>query len=329
MAEEAPRALRSGEVRIRNMAAGICGTDVHIYEGGKGSADVTPPVVLGHEYAGLVTEVGEGVTTVRVGDRVTVDPNIYCGKCRPCRMGKKQLCHHLEAVGVTRDGGFAEYSIVPEGQCFALRPETDYETAAMAEPLACCLHGIDRAAIAPGESVCVIGGGTIGLLMVQLARLAGAARVGLSEPVEARRQVGRTLGADAVFNPLEGDFAGAFADFFGEDGPDVTIECVGNLSAVRQALSLAGRGGRILLFSVPDPDSEVSVRLFDVYKKELTILGSFINPDTHRRAVELLDSGRIRTAELITHRFPLAELEQAIVTQKSAESIKVLVLPQK
>ncbi|MDO4283768.1 MAG: zinc-dependent alcohol dehydrogenase family protein [Eubacteriales bacterium] len=329
LAQEEPRALEAGEVRIRNMAAGICGTDVHIYEGGKGSAEVHPPVVLGHEYAGVVTEVGSGVSTVKVGDKVTVDPNIYCGKCRPCKMGKKQLCRHLEAVGVTRDGGFAEYSTVPEAQCFVLPENVDYEAAAMAEPLACCLHGIERAGITAGDSVCVIGGGTIGLLMVQLAKMSGAAKVGLSEPIAVRQEVGRKVGADVTFNPLEADFAQKFVEEFGEEGPDIIIECVGNLPAVKQALSLAGRGGKILLFSVPNPDSEVSVRLFDIYQKELTIMGSFINPDTHQRAADLIGAGRINVRDLITHRFPLEELEQAILTQKGSESIKVLVLPQK
>ena len=128
----------AGQVLIRNMAAGICGTDVHIMRGEKGSADVTPPVVLGHEYAGEVVEVGEGVTTCRPGDHVTVDPNIYCGRCRFCRNGQKQFCENLVAVGVNFDGGFAQYSLVPQTQVFPLGPDVSWEAGAMAEPLACC-----------------------------------------------------------------------------------------------------------------------------------------------------------------------------------------------
>ena len=176
------RPLAADEVRIRVMACGVCGTDVHIYHGEAGSAEVTPPVVLGHEYAGIVEEVGADVKGLAPGDHVAVDPNIYCGACTPCRDGKKQFCEHLQALGVTRDGGFAQYSAAPAAQCFKLAPELPFEAGAMAEPLACCLHGIDAAGIRPGSTVCVIGGGAIGLLMVQLARLSGAAKGILSEP---------------------------------------------------------------------------------------------------------------------------------------------------
>ena len=185
--------LAPDQVLVRNMSAGICGTDVHIYHGEKGSAAVTPPVVLGHEYSGVVEAVGSAVTTVKVGDHVTLDPNIYCGKCMPCKMGKKQNCEHLFALGVNVNGGFAQYSVAPETQCFLLSDTLDFDVGAMTEPLACALHGIDRASIQPGQTVLVIGGGPIGLLMVQLARLAGASTVMLSEPIEMRRDIGNAV----------------------------------------------------------------------------------------------------------------------------------------
>ena len=183
---------KPGTVVVKNYACGVCGTDVHIYHGEKGSAAVNPPVVLGHEYSGVVTEVGEGVKGLKIGDHVTIDPNIYCGECEYCRNGKKQMCRHMEAVGVTMNGGFEEYSIVPAAQALLLDPNVPLEYGAMSEPLACCLHGIDRAEIKVGDIVCVVGGGAIGLLLVQLARLAGAAKVVLSEPNEARRKVARS-----------------------------------------------------------------------------------------------------------------------------------------
>ena len=193
--------LKPNEVKIQNQAAGICGTDIHIYHGEKGSAEVSPPVVLGHEYSGIVTEIGSAVSTVQIGDRVTVDPNMYCGHCRYCRLGKKQNCDHLTAIGVNINGGFAEYSVVPEKQVYRLNPEVSFQVGAMAEPLACCLHGIEITKIMPGDTVCIIGGGTIGLMMVQLAKLCGASLVVLSEPVERRRQIGSSLGADFSFDP--------------------------------------------------------------------------------------------------------------------------------
>lgn len=313
-----------GELVLRNQVCGVCGTDVHIYHGEPGSADVNPPVVLGHEYSGEVVEVGEGVTGFAVGDHVTVDPNIYCGHCAYCQNGKKQLCPSMEAIGVTRDGGFAQYSRIPASQAFKLEPTVPWEAAAMAEPLACCLHGIDLAGIQVGDKVCVVGGGAIGLLMVQLAKLSGASQIVLSEPNEKRRQVGLQLGANTALDPTRPDAQGAFAQVLG-GGANVVIECVGNVPAVKSAFQFAGKGATVLLFSVPKVDATFDLPLFDVYKKELTIKGSFVNPDTHARAVALINSGKVDFGPIITHRFPLDQLPEAIAMQMSDASIKVVV----
>lgn len=313
-----------GELVLRNQVCGVCGTDVHIYHGEPGSADVNPPVVLGHEYSGEVVEVGEGVTGFAVGDHVTVDPNIYCGHCAYCQNGKKQLCPSMEAIGVTRDGGFAQYSLIPASQAFKLEPTVPWEAAAMAEPLACCLHGIDLAGIQVGDKVCVVGGGAIGLLMVQLAKLSGASQIVLSEPNEKRRQVGLQLGANAAIDPTRPDAQEAFAQVL-DGGANVVIECVGNVSAVKSAFQFAGKGATVLLFSVPKVDATFDLPLFDVYKKELTIKGSFVNPDTHARAVALINSGKVDFGPIITHRFTLDQLPEAIAMQMSDASIKVVV----
>ena len=313
-----------GELVLRNRVCGVCGTDVHIYHGEPGSADVCPPVVLGHEYSAQVVEVGQGVSGFTVGDHVTVDPNIYCGRCNPCQNGRKQLCLHMEAIGVTRDGGFAQYSQIPASQAFKLDPQVPWEAAAMAEPLACCVHGIDLAGIRPGQKVCVVGGGAIGLIMVQLAKLSGAARILLSEPNEKRRQVGLQLGADAAIDPTQPGWDQLFSREMGE-GAQVVIECVGNVAAVKSAFQFAAKGATILLFSVPKVDSTFQLPLFDVYKKELTIKGSFVNPDTHARAVALINSGKVDFGPIVTHRFTLDQLPQAIAMQMSEESIKVVV----
>ena len=313
-----------GELVLRNQVCGVCGTDVHIYHGEPGSADVNPPVVLGHEYSGEVVEVGEGVTGFAVGDHVTVDPNIYCGHCSYCQNGKKQLCPSMEAIGVTRDGGFAQYSRIPASQAFKLEPTVPWEAAAMAEPLACCLHGIDLAGIQVGDKVCVVGGGAIGLLMVQLAKLSGASQIVLSEPNEKRRQVGLQLGANAAIDPTRPDAQEAFAQVLG-GGANVVIECVGNVPAVKSAFQFAGKGATVLLFSVPKVDATFDLPLFDVYKKELTIKGSFVNPDTHARAVALINSGKVDFDPIITHRFTLDQLPEAIAMQMSDASIKVVV----
>lgn len=317
-----------GQVLVKVSACGVCGTDVHIYHGGKGSAEVVPPVILGHEFSGHIVKLGSGVTGLEEGQLITVDPNIYCGKCRPCRQGQKQMCHHMRAVGVNMDGGFADYCLVPYAQCVPVPEGTDPELAALAEPLACCLHGIDRVGIRPGENVLVIGGGTIGQIMLQLARLAGAAEVVLSEPVEIRRELAVRLGADAAIDPLHEDLPRRLSELLSRDGADVVIECVGNPRTSAQAIDAAAGCGRVMLFGVPNPDAVLQTKMHPIFQKELTIMGSFVNPDTHSRAVALLSSGQLKLKELITHRFPVSQLEEAIKMQTGTQSIKVLVKPE-
>jgi len=317
-----------GQVLVKVSACGVCGTDVHIYHGGKGSAEVVPPVILGHEFSGHIVKLGSGVTGLEEGQLITVDPNIYCGKCRPCRQGQKQMCHHMRAVGVNMDGGFADYCLVPYAQCVPVPEGTDPELAVLAEPLACCLHGIDRVGIRPGENVLVIGGGTIGQIMLQLARLAGAAKVVLSEPVEIRRELAVRLGADAAIDPLHEDLPQRLSELLSRDGADVVIECVGNPRTSAQAIDAAAGCGRVMLFGVPNPDAVLQTKMHPIFQKELTIMGSFVNPDTHSRAVALLSSGQLKLKELITHRFPVSQLEEAIKMQTGTQSIKVLVKPE-
>lgn len=318
-------ALASDEVLVRVAACGVCGTDVHIYHGDKGSAEVCPPVILGHELAGVVAQIGSGVNQIAVGDHVTVDPNCYCGQCHYCRIGKKQLCTNLHAIGVNWNGGFAEYCYAPQAQCFKLNPTVPLDCGAMAEPLACCLHGIDRAGLRTGSTVCVIGGGAIGLIMVQLAKLAGASSVVLSEPVELRRKIGLAVGADYVVDPTQESLKQRLWEILGVDGTDCVIECVGNTTATAQAFEAAKRGATILLFSVPKAGAIHPLNLEDVYQKELTVIGSMINPDSHLRAVQLINSGRIQLAPLITHHYPMEQVENAILMQMCDESIKVMV----
>ena len=319
------RELAPDEVLLKVAACGVCGTDVHIYHGSKGSAEVTPPVILGHEFSGIVEKIGSAVDKVAVGDHVTVDPNKYCGKCHYCGIGKKQMCENLFAIGVNRDGGFAEYCYVPQSQCYKLDKSVPVEYGAMVEPLACCLHGIDRVGMRQGDSVCVVGGGAIGLMMVQLARLSGASVVVLSEPVQLRREIGLSLGADYAVDPINESLPERLRKILGTDGADVVIECVGNLTATGQAFEAAKRGATILLFSVPKAGSFYQLSLDDVFHKELTILGSMINPDTHERAAQLINSGRINLKPIITHRYTVDQVEEAILMQMSNESIKVIV----
>ena len=203
--ESAKPAVGRRDVLINVKACGVCGTDVHIYEGDKGAADVTPPTILGHEFAGVVEAVGSDVAGFKPGDRVCIDPNHPCGCCEPCRDGINHYCEHMTGYGTTVNGGFAEYCSVDMQQVYKLGDHTSFEQGAMTEPVACCLHGIDMCNIKPGSTVVVIGGGMIGLLMMQLAKNAGATKVVLLEPVESKREVALKLGADLAIDSIHED----------------------------------------------------------------------------------------------------------------------------
>ncbi|MGQ9681763.1 MAG: zinc-dependent alcohol dehydrogenase family protein [Anaerolineae bacterium] len=310
-----------GQVLVRVHACGVCGTDRHIYHG---EFPATEGVVLGHEYAGEVVAVGEGVTDLQPGMRVAVDPNIVCGRCRTCRAGKVHLCENLTALGVNYDGGLAEFSLAPRNQLYPFGGGLDWAEAAMAEPLACCLHGSDLAGIQPGMSVLVIGGGAIGLLHVQLARLSGAARVTVSDPLPARRELALSLGADAVLDPcgLSAEQMPAALD----GGADVVIEAVGSPATAALSVQAAAAGGTVIWFGVAAPAAQAALLPHDVYRREITIRGSFVNPFTHSRALALLESGRVQVAPLISRRVPLGDVP-AVLAAPATDDIKTVAVP--
>ncbi len=240
------RPLQDDEVLVQVEACGVCGTDVHIVEG---TARSTPPVVLGHEYSGVVTDVAKGVTGIAIGDHVAVDPNISCGTCFFCRRGLVHLCENLRALGVDRDGGMAEYCIVPWKQVYILPQTMIPELAAFIEPVSCAIHGVDMAKIKAGDTVVIIGGGTIGLIMLQLVRHAGAAWVIVIEPLHHKRVLANEIGADVVLNPTEVDVRSAIIDVT-KVGADVVIECVGKTSTAEKSAELVRRGGLVEFFGV-------------------------------------------------------------------------------
>jgi len=323
--EREPPSPAEGEIIVQVHACGLCGTDLHIYQG---EFPARFPLVAGHEFAGLVEETGPGVVHLRAGDRVTVDPNISCGACPPCQKGYPHLCRDLSAIGVTLDGGFATHCAVPARQAYKLPKDMPFAIAAMSEPVACCVHGIEQAHLRPGDTVVIIGAGMVGLVMLQLALLRGASVAVVSEPSAPKRQIAQALGATVVVDPHAADLAEAVTQAIGDSGADVVIECVGSESTAQQAVSLASEAGRVLFFGVSPEAARVSVSPYQVYRKELTITGSFTNPFTQGRALSLLNSGRLKVEELITHRLPLDQLPKALDLMAAHQATKILIQPQ-
>lgn len=316
------------EVLIQIKACGVCGTDVHIFEGDKGAAEVTPPAVLGHEFSGVVVQTGTNVKKYRPGDRVCVDPNCACGACAPCRSGMAHYCENMIGYGTTTDGGFAEYCVVNQKQVFILGEHTSFEQGAMAEPAACCLHGIDLCGIRPGYQVVVIGGGMIGLLMVQLARLSGAAKIALLEPVESKREMGARLGADVCLDPIRQDPA-AELRAAGMTWINTVIECAGRPETMEQAIELAGNRAVVMMFGLTKPDECISIKPYQIFQKELELKASYINPYTQKRALDLIDSGRLDVSSMVCEVCGMEKLAQILGSPELRAKGKYLICPEK
>ncbi len=315
--------IGAGDALVKVHACGVCGTDLHIFAG---EHIVRFPVIPGHEFSGEIVAVGDEVTNAKVGDRITVDPNIVDHTCRFCTRGEIHLCENLTAVGVNYDGGFAEYCRVPAEQAYGVPDSVSLDEAAFAEPLACCIHGIDRARVVAGSTVVILGAGSIGLLMVQLAKAAGA-RVIVSEPDERKRRMAGQLGAEVEIDPSACDPKAEVLEST-VVGADVVIECAGRLETAELAPKLARRGGTILQFGVVSPQETMRISPYDIFYRELTIVGSFVNPFTHARAVEMLASKQVEVMPLVTHRFGLDDVSKALETAAGRDSVKVQVVPQ-
>jgi 2-desacetyl-2-hydroxyethyl bacteriochlorophyllide A dehydrogenase len=282
------QSLQNNEVLVKVAYCGVCGTDIHIFQG---NVPAKPPVITGHEFAGEVVEVGNKEIEYKIGDKVAINPNIHCGHCTFCKRGKINLCNNLIALGVTANGGFAEYSIIPLSQLYRLPRDFPLNTASFCEPLSCCVHGINQARIDLGDKVGIVGAGPIGLLMVQLSQIAGASEIIVIEPMLERRKMAEKIGASYSIDCSDENLS-SMTDAFG--GIDVFIECVGKKEAVKIAIELVKPGGKVVVFGLADSSEIIPLNLQNIFLKELTITSSLLNPYTFQTAVNLLVSGKVK-----------------------------------
>lgn len=316
-----------GQVKLRVRAAGLCGTDLHIY---KDEFRSWPPVVLGHEVAGEIVELGEGVQGLKPGMRVTTETYFsYCGKCRYCRAGNVNLCLERRSIGSAVNGGFTSYLITPARNIHELPEDVDFRAGALTEPLACVVHAaLTTPTVTPGDVAVIAGPGSIGLLTLQVVKAAGATAVMLgTDADEHRLELARDLGADHVVNVQRSDPASLIGDLTeGGLGTDVVYECAGAGAAAQQLLTLVRRRGRYVqigLFGKP-----IAWDLDQLVYKELTATGSNAStPPSWLRAIELMRTGKVRTAPLITHSFPVTEWEKGFATFEDRAGVKTIFTP--
>jgi 2-desacetyl-2-hydroxyethyl bacteriochlorophyllide A dehydrogenase len=304
------------QVVVDVAACGLCGTDLHILQG-----EFAPslPVIPGHEFAGVVAAVGTAVTELAVGDRVAVDPSLYCYECYYCRLGKNNLCERWAAIGVSTAGGAAEYALSPMANCVKLPDGVRTEDAALIEPLSCAVRGYDVLKSQLGAHVLIYGSGTMGLMMLELAKRVGASTVDVLDVNPDRLAAAISLGCDA---------AAASADEIERPrGWDLVIDATGNAKAIQDGLSRVGKGGTFLQFGVSDYATRATIEPYKIYNEEITITGSMAVLHSFERAAELFAAGVLDADFFISDRMPLDKYAEAIEMFASGQGRKIQVLP--
>lgn len=307
--------LGAGEVLVRPVACGICGTDLHILH--HGFPGTRYPVVPGHEFAGHVVAVGPGAKGLREGDFVAVDPNVVCGHCRWCRVGRPNLCLHLCPIGVGRPGAAAEYVSVPARNAFAVEESLGGGLAALIEPLACALHAVESSQGVKDRDVLVIGGGTMGLLIAIVAQTFGAGRVRIADPAPGKREIAVRAGITDAVDPRD----------LGEESFEVVFEAAGVRPALEQAMARVERTGVLVQVGVHDEAAMVGFSPFRIYEREIRIVGSNSCADRFPAAVDVMADIGHRAAVLLGEPFPVWDFAAAIDAMAAGHAVKTQLRP--
>lgn len=310
--------LGADDVLIRVHAAGICGTDLHIF---KGEYEATYPLIPGHEFSGEVAAVGENVRNFRVGDRVTADPNIPCNRCRYCQKNQPNQCLNLRAIGVTQSGAFSEYVIAPEGNVFSI-DTMSYSEAALIEPLACVVWGLQRVEVHPGDSALVLGAGPMGCLVTQGIKHAGAARVVVTDVVPWRLQLAEQLGATETV--VADERQSVMLASIEPDGFDIVVDATGIPRVLEGAFAYVKPRGKVWVFGVTPRGTLINFPPYEVFRRDLKIIGSFAVNRTFPQSIALIRSGAVQVGPLISHQLALDEFRQGLdIAEHNPKRIKV------
>jgi L-iditol 2-dehydrogenase len=307
------------DVVVDIVGCGVCATDLHLLDGS--IALYPPPKVLGHEIGGVVRAVGDRVTQVKIGDAVALDTSVACNTCFHCREARPFMCPNRVSVSA----GFSEVNIVPASVVFRLPDGVPPAMGALAEPLSCAIHAVERGGLRPADSVAIIGAGALGLLVLSVARLVGATRLIVSDLDAGRRELARRLGATCLVDPAADDLLDVVRQQTDGRGVECAFEAVGTKRTLEQAFELPRQGGTLIQVSVPPTDTRPAWSAYELFSRELTIRGSYIRTTEFRRAVELL--GVLDLAPLITRRFTLDRIDEALQAARGREGIRVLVGP--
>jgi 2-desacetyl-2-hydroxyethyl bacteriochlorophyllide A dehydrogenase len=304
-------------VLVRVDCCGICGTDLHILDG---EFPPTPyPIVPGHEFAGEVVAIATGTgPDLSVGDKVAVDPSLFCGWCRRCRSGRGNLCEHWGAIGDTVDGAFAELVAVPAANAYLLPESIDGQAGAMVEPLSCAVHAMDRLGSVLSERAVLVGAGTMGLLLLQLLVRAGTASVAVVDREPSRLAVAAALGASSTATSLAALSGQQF---------DLAVDATGAPSAIQGASDLLDRGGRLLVFGVAPAEATVPVSPFRIYNDEITVLGSMAVLHSFDRALKLMADGAVDVRPLLSPPLPLEQFALAVEKVRGGIGVKTHIKP--
>jgi 2-desacetyl-2-hydroxyethyl bacteriochlorophyllide A dehydrogenase len=304
------------EVVVKPAAVGICGTDLHIMDG-----EFAPsfPIVPGHEFAGEIVAVGSAVTGYAVGDQVAVDPSLYCGYCYYCKRARGNQCENWAAIGVTVSGGAAELVAAPQANLFKLPSHLAARDAALIEPLSCAVRGFDVLPRAMATSYLIYGSGTMGLMMLELAKRAGAESVSVVDLNPARLETAKRLGCTAAVTSAD--------ELDAPRGWDVVIDCTGVEAAIRDGLGRVGRGGTFLQFGVANYDARVAIEPYEIYRREITITGSMAVLHSFDRAGQMLAAGVLDPSVFVSHRFPLSDYAAALDQFRAGVGRKILIEP--